>query len=157
MAMFRFNEHAVTGETVSAALGVDANNKLVQADVGKPVKLAGADNYVVCADGDEIEGFVSSVEPPTVNNGFSFGGVTKRGRFKVKASGALAVGDLVVAGAQAALGTAGQAVVKKGTDRVMSDGTAAGVEQSPNIHIWRVISLLGGAGADGSEVLIEKV
>lgn len=134
-------------DIVSAALGVDANNKLTANDIGKGVKLAGANNYVLCAEGDEIEGILESVNPDTVNDGFAFGSVRKNGRAKATvataAVGPLAVGALVAAAAQAAIDTAGGLVV--------DDDTA------PTVHIWRVISLLGGDGSADSEVLIEKV
>ena len=60
---------------LSAALGPDSSNKLASVDVGKGLKLGTAQNYVLCADGDEIEGVLDSVSPETVNDGFSFGGV----------------------------------------------------------------------------------
>ena len=134
-------------DIVSAALGVDAANPLTANDIGKGVKLAANNNYVLCADGDEIEAILDSINPDTVNDGFAFGSVRKNGRstavVTAAALGALPVGALVTVGVQAALGVAGGLVV--------DDDTA------PTVHIWRVISWMAGAGAVGDVVMIEKI
>jgi len=130
----------------SAALGVDAANPLAAADLEKAVKLAGDDNYVLCANGDDIEGTLAAVNPDTVNDGFSFGSVDSEGRrvatVDVAQVGTLAVGEFAVAGTQAARGLAGGLVVTEG----------AGV-----LYRWRVISILTGTGVAGDSVLIEHV
>jgi len=116
-------------------------------EVGKCVKLGTANNYVLCADGNEIEGVCISMEPITVNSGFSFGTVQKDRRMNAvldTGETGVAVGDLVVAGAQAAVGTAnssGYPVVATGT---------------PTTHKWRVIRLLT-AGEAGDIVVIERI
>lgn len=128
-----------------AALGVDANGKFAQADLNKLVKLAANNNYVLIADGNDIEGVVIAVEGHTVNNGFSFGSVAVRFKhLKVTVSGgALAVGATVVGAAQAALGTSqAYPVVKAGAGSVFK---------------WRVKSLLTGTGQVGEQVLIEPL
>ena len=79
-------------------------------DVGKPVKLSG-DTVVLCADGDEIYGFIESVEPGTVG-GYSHGGVLCESGNQIYATdeaGTLSVGDIVVAGTAVAFGTANPA------------------------------------------------
>lgn len=151
MPSFQFEDLAglPNGYIVSACLGTAAA-KFADADIGKPVKLATstpAENYILCADGDEIEGFVVALDGGTVNDGFAFGSVRKREYQYVKNSGAaaIAVGATVVAAAPSALGTAetnGLAKVKAG---------------SPTKFIWRVLSLCGGVGAVGSKILIERV
>ena len=76
-------------------------------DIGKAVKLSG-DAVVVCADGEEIYGFVASVEAGS-KNGYSIGAVVAdagRECWANDEAGGLAVGDLVVAGTAVALGTA---------------------------------------------------
>jgi hypothetical protein len=76
-------------------------------DIGKAVKLSG-NTVVVCADGDEIYGFISSVEAGS-KNGYSIGSVVCDAGREVWANdlaGGLAVGDLVVASTAVALGTA---------------------------------------------------
>lgn len=135
-------------DTTQAALGAAAGEAWTVKEVGKLVTLeAGStdDNYKLAAADDDIQGFVSSVEAHTVNSGFSFGVVQKNGRLRAvnaNASAALAVGDYVIAAAQTAVGTAGLAKVKAGAGSVFK---------------WRVLSLMGGSGAVGATVLIEKV
>lgn len=135
-------------DVVSAALGVDANNKLADNDIGKPVKLAGNNNYVVCANGDEIGGFVTSTEANTVNDGFSFGSVQRNKRIQAQVDvaelGTAAVGSLVAAGTSAALGT------KDLWPQVE-------IIAAPAKHLWEVISIISGTGVAGDLVLIEKL
>jgi hypothetical protein len=131
----------------SWALGTGPGNLFTDKDLLKPVKIAAANNMVLCAAGDEIDGFVRSIEPFTVNNGFTFGGVQREDRIEVQVgtdqAGALAVNDLVVAGAGTpALGTAGRARVKKGT---------------PVRALWQVIRIVTGTGVAGDRVLIERM
>jgi hypothetical protein len=147
MTTFVFTElvNAPMADIVSSALGANAGAKFSANDVGKLVKLGSANNYVLAADGDQIEGFVVAMMDNTVNDGFSFGSVQKNKRKYAKVGGtvALAVGDRVVAGVQAALGTVDALpVVKAGT---------------PAVHIWRVIRIVTGTGAVGDTVLIERV
>ena len=147
MTTFVFTENVTDQEVISAALGVSNSTKLNDKDVGKPVKLASANNYVVCSTGDQIEGFVSSISPETVNGGFSFGGVATEGRFTAKLDaaqvGTVAVGALVVAGVSSALGTVDTyPLVKTG---------------SPATFFWRVIRIVSGTGVAGDLVLIERV
>lgn len=149
MTQFAFTElvndpHA---DVVSAALGVDSSNKLNDEDRFKPVKMAAGANYVLCALGDEIEGFVVSTEANTVNDGFSFGSVIRNKRVVAQiATTAVVFGDLVVSDAPAALGTAdAYPQVKKAV------GTEAG------LYNWRVIQINTGTGAIGDLVLLEKI
>lgn len=147
MTTFVFTELVPTEKVLSAALGPNTSTKFADADVGKAVKLGSANNYVLVEAGDEIEGFVTSIEPFTVNNGFSFGGVVVSGRVTAEVGanqGAtpMAVGDYVVADAQVALGTAGKAQVKTGT---------------PSKFLWRCIRIISGTGAAGSTVLLERI
>lgn len=142
---FMFTETVPEHSTRSAALGSSSSAPFTSKDVNKLVKLGAVDNYVLISDGDDIEAVCRSVEPHTVNNGFSFGSVQRRfDTLKVTVSGAtLSVGAQVVGGPQAALGTAqNHPVVKSGTGTLFQ---------------WRVCSLLGGTGAAGTPVLIEPV
>lgn len=149
MSTFKFAQlvNSPPADTTSAALG-DGSSTIFdsQTDLDKIVKLGGADTYVLAASGDEIEGFVYSVEAFTVNEGYSFGTVQKNRRLVATVDAAqtpaLAIGGLVVAGAQAAVGTAGGAVVLGG---------------SPTTHKWRVISIVSGTGVAGDKVLIERI
>jgi len=163
MTQFALTElvNSPMADVTSAALGASSGAKFVQADIGKPVKLGTADsNYVVCSAGDEIEGFVSSVEIGTVNDGFSFGGVVKNKRKLCKVDAAqsstIGLGSYVVAGASAALGTAdAYPKVKSGVATNMS-GTPP-VLGTPVRHLWRVVRIVSGTGVAGDLVLIERV
>lgn len=148
MSTFRFNPKVDLdrADTTDAALGSAASEAWADEDLGKAVKLnaAATNSYALAADGDEIEGFLLATEPFTVNQGWKFGTVQRDGRVIAENGdiGALAVGDLVVTATQAAVGTAGKAVVKGG---------------APTTFKWRVISLLAGAGGVGEDVLIERI
>ena len=72
-----FDELANLNDLVSAKLGtgtVAAGGNLTDADIGKPVKLAAANTYALCADGDGIDGFLVSVDAFT-QDGYAFGTV----------------------------------------------------------------------------------
>lgn len=148
MTSYVFTE-LVPNKLESAALGVNAAGKFTDADLNKAVKFGIANNYVLCANGDQIDGFVKAIEPFTVNDGFSFGGVQRQGRVTAEVGanqGAtpMAVGDLVAADTQVALGTAGAAKVR----------TVAGVAGKSS---WRCIRIISGTGAAGSVVLLERL
>jgi len=137
MADFNFNlltHSPETKDVVSAALGDTANNAFLHTqDFGKAVRMGTQSNYVLCVADDEIEGFIDSVRGDTVNEGFSFGGVSRGGRHQAKVGGgqggtAIKPLDLVVADDQEAPGTQGEATVKTG---------------SPSTHKWRVINVMG--------------
>lgn len=131
---------------ISTKFGANVNEKFTDKEIGKLVKdgTTGG-NQVLAADGDEIEGWVDSISPGTMD-GFTWGGAAKPGtgqRVEAKVSGtALVLNDLVVAGPQAAIGTASLPVVKKGT---------------PATYKWKVINLFTGAGAAGSTVLLVRI
>lgn len=154
MAKFLFSptihsEKVITARVGGNAVGTRANDN----DVGKPVKLGGDSNYVLCAVGDVIEGVVTSIETG-LYDGFSLGGVVRSGYLYAVAdgseaagTGAVAVGDWVVAGTADAIQTAkaaGHLKVRKAT----TQGAQAPVSA-------RVVSLPEGSGAVGKLVLIE--
>lgn len=149
MADFEFNVLTHSPErlnVISTKLGPNANTKYSDKDKKKAVKMGTAANHVLCAAGDEIEGFIDSVDAAT-SGGFSFGGVARGNRgFRVDAQvgagqGAtpMAVGDLVVADAQLAIGTTGLPQVKTG---------------APTRHLWRVMNVRG-TGEAGDTVVLE--
>lgn len=145
MTTFNFQPRVNEGDKKSCALGASTSTKFTDAEVNKAVKLIGSGRYGLVAAGDELEGIHLSMEPHTVNNGFSFGTIQTGGRAigKIDNTTAVVIGDTVLAGAQAALGTAqDNVVVRKGT---------------PTKFIWRVIDLLSGAGANGTLVVIECI
>jgi hypothetical protein len=115
-------------------------------DIGKPVKLSG-DTVVLCTAGDEIYGFVESVEPGTVG-GYSHGGVLCSSGNQVYATdedGDLVVGDLVVAGTAVAFGTANPAT---GPNVDKAAGTEDGIDR------WQVVAVYS---APAGGVLIRKL
>lgn len=143
--VFTFGEQLSIEERriISAALGASTGAPFGANDVGKAAKMGTLQNYVPVADGDELEGFVNSVEPFTVNAGFSFGTIQRGGDMLVEVIGAtpVALRDYVVAGAPVALGTAGKAKVKPG---------------SPTKFLWRVTRIVTGTGAAGDQVYIRR-
>ncbi len=166
MSNFAFNVKVMDPEVADvtdAALGTSGQG-WKDSEVGKAVKLAAANNYVLCTDGDEIEGFVAAIEPNTVNAGYSFGAVQRRGRIQaVLAAGVTnaAVGMFVVAAAQEAVGTqvnGNKPLVKPGVAAAQSGTTPfAYTERTPNTHMWRIIRLVSGGDDAGGIVLIERV
>lgn len=161
---FQFQPTVPTNSVVSAHLGSDKTqpNRLTDNDIGKAVKLGGSDNYLLCDDGDEMEGIVLAVEPGTIDDGFAFGSVQKNGRIVAmnKGSGTISVGAFVVAAAQAAVGTKNSTGGNNFDPCPHVKAGAAGVPgtsfATPATYKWRVISLLGGTGAKDSAILIEK-
>lgn len=115
-------------------------------EVGKVVKMGTAENYVLAADGDDIEAIVRTVEPGTVNQGFHHGSIQTEDRSLAVVVGAtVVVRDEVVAAAQEALGTqtnSNNPPVKKGAGALFH---------------WRGVSIVSGTGAAGSVVVIERV
>ena len=112
-------------------------------DIGKPVKLSG-DGVVLCADGDDIYGFIASVEAGS-KGGKSYGAVAcdaGREAIAIDEAGGLAVGGLVVAGTAVAFGATGIANVKTG---------------SPSVHRWIVIGTEVSPSTAGKEVLLRKL
>lgn len=110
-------------------LGATTDNpKFSLKDIGKPVKLSG-DTCVLCADTNEIYGFIESLNAGT-DSGYAIGGVLSDPGLEflaVDEVGDLAVGDLVVAGTPVAIGTALPAKgpnVKKRTGAVASGQSA---------------------------------
>lgn len=141
----------------SVRLGPDVNTRVGTVDQGKAFKksLTVDSTYVLAVADDELECILGSVEPHTVN-GFNFGTIQKRGQVLARnaGAGAIALGDLVVCAAQPALGTAITAVT---SGRTTGEAPVAVKEGAPTKYIWEVVSLLGGAGAVGTTIVIERV
>lgn len=149
MADFQFNVLTHSPErlnVISSKLGPDAATKYTDKDVRKAVKVGDKANHVLCVAGDELEGFIDSVDAATAG-GFAFGGVARGNRgFRVEAQvgagqGAtpIKVRDLVVADDQLAVGTKGLPVVKTG---------------APKAHLYRVLTVRGN-GLPGDKVVLE--
>lgn len=161
MAKFEFtplvDPHKIVHETTRFGAGTgSSNNWEGDKEVGKAVKLVASSRYDLCAVGNEIEGFVSSVNVDT-QDGYTIGAVQRNGRKEVTfdglqatpGTGTVAVGDYVVTGTTVAKGTALTAALKV----CKATAAATGI-----VHKWRVISLgSAGTGAVGTTGLIEKV
>lgn len=162
-AKFRMTELIrpyVAAQTARLGPGTGSANFFTDADIGKFVKFVGESRYDLCAAGDEIEGFVESMQPASLD-GYSIGGVRRAfpgerkevlldGLQATPGTGAIAVGDYVVTGTVVARGTAlpsgnQQPRVTKATDQ-------AAAKSSP--YCWRVVSADGTAV--GSFAVIEK-
>ncbi len=83
---------------------------IVDQDKGKAVKLGDVSQVVLAGTGDQIFGFVTGIEPATVD-GFKLGGVDDTGYQEVD-TGALTFGTLVVVDTNPASGTTGVTKVK---------------------------------------------
>ncbi len=161
MAKFLMKPLILPGDPVTARLGAGtgASNNIDDRELNKLVKLVGESRYNLTADGDEIEGFIYSVEPATLD-GYSIGSVQRYGRQEVVAdgvqatpgTGTIAVGDYVVTGTVVAKGTA----LTGAGPKVCKATTQADVKNSP--FAWRVVSLgSAGTGAVGTTIVIERV
>lgn len=158
MAKFLISETIYSEKVKTVRLGTTAN-KYGNKEVGKAVKLAGLDNYVLCAAGDAIEGIVSSsnLDNQGTVDGYAIGGIVDKGYKSVTfdglqatpGTGVIAAGDYVVAGSVSAFGTALSGAVKvvKATDQ-------AAAKAAP--YKARVVSLgSAGTGAVGTTGIIE--
>lgn len=151
MADFKFNVLTVLPERLNvivAKLGSAAGQAYTDKERGKIVTGGAVSNFFLAGDGDELQGFIDSVDGGPPAGGFPIGGVQRPDTgFRVEAQVAAGVatplvyGDLVVAGVQLALGTKGLPQVKKGT---------------PAIWKYKVIQVRT-TGAAGTNVLLERV
>jgi len=149
------------GSVISSPLGDTTAAPFAQNDVGKAVTFqagavgsaVGTLEAVLAVSDANIEGFVSSVEPFTVNDGYSFGGVQVKGQYEVVVgtAGTVALGDAVVIdNTQAALGTA-EANVQVKTYTVLATDVVG-------MPVWKVTQILSGDGTSaGDKLLIERV
>lgn len=164
MPKFSFQSTTGTTEVITARLGsntVANNGGLTDTEKGKFVKLAGSSRYDLAAAGNEIEGWVSSVEVATLD-GYTIGGVATESEFlevtfdgaqATPGTGTLAIGDYVVVGTVVAKGTALAADYSRRVCKA-TDQTAA--KNSP--FAWRVADLgTAGTGAVGTRGVIQRV
>lgn len=132
-------------------------------EIGKIVKLSADSRYQLAAVGDEIEAFVLSTEPATIDGfclgtivdkrGITYKKVTLDGLQATPGTGTVAVGDYVVTGTPVAKGTAlGEPPrVCKRTDPTTVAGALASTFR------WRVVAIFGTSGTVGTPALIEPV
>lgn len=148
------------GVATRLGAGNTPNDRMTTVEQGKFAKLVGESRYDLCAAGDAIEGWIYAVEmAPT--NGFTVGTVVQRGRHRVllegsqaAGTGAIAVGDYVVAGTPVAKGTAHGSVIGSAT---AYPKVRKATSQTPGVYAWRVVSLMGGNGAVGTVGVIERI
>ena len=144
--------HSYPVDTV--ILSAPANTAPTRAEIGKPVKLSGPDTYALCAADDPIEALIasdlSSLTGAT-RGGKLLVGIVKKGIFKAKAGGVLAIGDYVVSDAVPALGT----VLPENTAGEQLPTVKKGTNTTP--FQCRVIGFDGGAGTLASTVVVEFV
>ena len=146
------------GRTTTARLGAGnaAGDRFSDVDAGKIMKLVGESRYDLAAAGNPIEGFLVDIATAT-SDGYSIGTVvhdqkvfvTADGLQATPGTGAIAVGDYVVAGTATAKGTALTAFAK----------VCKATSQTPVYPFaWRVVSLgQAGSGAVGTTIVIERV
>ena len=157
MAKFLITPTVYSEKVITARLGGNTSGtRLNDLDVGKPVKLAADSQYSLCAAGDAIEGLVSSVETGLYDS-FVLGGVASKGFANAIAggsqaagTGAVAVGDYVLAAAPSAVQTAPSSTYVK----VVKATTQADAKAAP--FKARVVSLgTAGTGAVDTTIVIE--
>ena len=148
------NQITVTARLGGNAAGTRANDN----DVGKGVKLVGDSNYGLLAAADAIEGVITSVETG-VYDGYSLGGVQTKGYLNATAyglqatpgTGAITVGQYVLAAAPAAIQVAETLSTTLRVVSATNQATAAG-----GAFKARVVSLGPvGTGAVGTAIVIE--
>lgn len=154
MAKFQMKE-LVGLEPITARLGAGTGsaNRVTDVEIGKTVKLVGDSRYDLTAAGDQIEGFITSVESYTADD-YSIGSVQVTGRKRVTldglqatpGTGTIAVGDFVVSGT----------AVAKGTALSVPPKVCKATTQTGMYHAWRVVSL-EGTGAVGQFAIIERI
>ena len=117
MAKFKMTQNIDSAARVTTRLGVGSvnttpANAYTDKEIGKFVKLSGTDAHVLCAVGDPIQGFITSVESYTTDD-FSIGTISQNGRKRVlldgsqaAGTGSIAIGDYVVCGTPVAKDTA---------------------------------------------------
>ena len=114
MPKFLLSETIHSYPVNSARLGT-TGTKHTQLENGKAVKLGTADNYVLCAAGDPIQGIQlsSNLDSQGTQDGYAIGGVGHNGYKTVvfdglqatPGTGTIAIGDFVVTGTVTAFGT----------------------------------------------------
>lgn len=117
---------------------------ITDVDVGKPVKIASTDLLVLCSDGDQIYGFIDTVEAGGTSDGKVVVTIVSAGRMYAILSGGSTFGGMVEAAANEVAGTA-----KAGTYGLVSTHTVVTATEK----MWKIIS---GAVTDGATVLLEK-
>jgi len=125
---------------------------ITDGDVGKPVKLSAGDGQVtLSADGEEIYGFIDSVERGT-DGGLVVVTLVEKGSVRATASGSVALGDILEAGANTAAGTD---IVKWGivSVHVPDITTVTTLRDSTFAKNWIALQAAG----DGEDLVVQAV
>jgi|AntDeeMinimDraft_5_1070356.scaffolds.fasta_scaffold32981_1 hypothetical protein len=161
---------------VSGYFTAKVKGAIKDVDIRKPVRLAVdmPDTYQLAADGEAIDAFIVAIDPAT-SDGKALCTLNGSGRIRCKADGALTIGALVEAAANAAAGTAntGGLPIVSAKAVVGADLTAGATgaqiaaavnailaEAQLSVPAWRVVS---GTTADGAvadadvNVIIERI
>ncbi len=146
-----------TTKTARVQDGATGVNPLTRLDNSKIVKLIADSQYGLAAVGNEIEGILEVADDIAPQDGFNLGSVrdaigtrmevTLDGLQATPGTGAILVGDYVVAGTVSARGTALPGPVK------VCKATAA---PTGLVFKWRVLSLKG-TSAVGQLAVVERV
>lgn len=170
---FYRTETAPSAPAITTRLGA-VSTAFPDTEIGKFVKPSGESGYALCAVGDLIDGYVASVSSDKgTSAGFVLGSVQRRESksvtfdgSQVAGTGAIALGDAVVAGTPVAQGTGltigAVAKVRKATLQPHVTVPAALSDVPTHInasqYMWKVISLgTAGSGAVGTVGIVERV
>ena len=131
--MARFVSQVNVGENLNVTYKI--TGAVTDDDVNKPVKLTATDQVVLCSNGDAIYGFINSVERATAD-GKVVVGVQIQGRRKCTTDGTVAIGAVIEAAANTAVGTA------LGQDwGIVSTKTAVAANLATNLAVDNVTTL----------------
>ena len=139
----------ITGENVIAT--IKCSDAVTDNDVNKPLTIDESDTVKLAVEGDEIYGFIDSIDP-TSEDGAAVIGAMVSGRKWVIMEGTYDAGDIVEAADNTTAGVAmvgDWSVCKKHT---LATDSVANLAASIFSRNWKVIY---GDGTDGSEALIE--
>lgn len=145
--------------TVRLGAGTGSANWCNDNDKGKWIKIAAESRYDLCAAGDDIEGWITSVDTGPSDN-YSTGGRSRGGLVDVTfdglqatpGTGVVTIGDYVVCGTVVARNT----TLTTKYAKVCTATTQATAKSSP--YALRVISLgTAGTGAVGTFGVAEHV
>lgn len=172
MAKFQMTEFLSDEPTLTGRFGPGTGtaNQFNDKDVGKLIKYVADSRFDLCAAGDPIEGYVTSVESASLD-GYSVGGYRTEDRKIVIAdglqatpgTGTIAVGDYVVCGTVDARNSAltlAYAKVCKATVQPNALPTTFGDVQNQlkvAMYAWRIVSILVGTGAVGDTLVMERI
>lgn len=122
-------------------------------DLGKLFKKA-ENAFLLCAEDDLIDGQLESLREFTVNDGYAFGTIKRAWRIEaaVAAANTAAVGALVVAGAQEALGSSTIAA-----DPSLKAVVKVAADQGTTKSKWSIYAIVGDKTQANCKVVLERL